>query len=732
MTDTEGPAGKPRARGAKLLVTAVLLLAATIAAVYNTTFADFTDSIARFSASGLVLIVCGILIAFLVAAFRLKLIAADFGYPLTFFQSVATVSVGQVGGFLFFQLIGQLVARGAYLARHNISMTGTVLITGTERIGAALVSIALAVSGAIYIFSGITLQINLSPIRLILGLSFVLLISGYMWRHALLTAWRAITFSDVKKLLRSLAVSILVQLPMMGAYITAAHAIAPQIPLLDLAAASTLVMFAASIPISFAGWGVRELSAVAALSAIGVPKEGALLVALLIGTVSILAAFFLTAISTVGPVNKIRTTAASPHTDRLTARDLLLPQIIPVVAAVLIFFQVNLPTKSTLINVNLADPILILGGLISVFAMSQRRFPQWRISGMNLHFIACTLAMTLALLIGAHSIGWTEWALANKYLGWFVLMATALTGAMAANIGLEKILRTFVVAGCAVIVFQYGSNLLQIFGIIKTSPTVGFTQNSNAFAFQCIMVLCAALALPGRRTLFVAIALTGLWLALSRAGLIAGIVVVLVASVYIRGVFISIVLALCIAALATISLLLVSGYSAGLFTGGGAGPFTGGGAGLFTGGGLQAIDKLTFSRADSSIAEHLLSMTGAVRMFTENPLFGGGLGVYIEQWKGSNALVIHSTPLWLLGEFGLVGLLIFFAPIARIAGVELPRFRSNDMAGNFTVLIIVALGVMSLFHELLYQRTFWFLLGAALIPRQQESEVGQPTAQIRA
>lgn len=680
-----------------------------MAAVYNTTFANFTDSIARFSAHGLVLILCAILTAFLVAAFRLKLIAADFGYPLTYSQSVATVSVGQVGGFLFFQLIGQLVARGAYLARHNISMTGTVLITGTERIGAALVSAALAVSGAIYIFSGLTLQVNLSPIRLILGMSFVLLVSGYMWRSALLTAWRAITFGDVKKLLRSLAISILVQLPMMGAYVTAAHAIAPQIPLLDLAAAATLVMFASSIPISFAGWGVRELSAVAALSAIGVPKEGALLVALLIGTVSILAAFFLTAVSTVGWVNKIEAPAASPHTDRLTARDLLLPQIIPVVAAVLIFFQVNLPTRSTLINVNLADPILILGGLISVFAMSQGRFPQWRISGMNLHFIACTFAMTLALLIGAHSIGWTEWALANKYLGWFVLMATALTGAMAANIGLEKILRTFVVAGCAVIVFQYGSNLLQIFGIIKTSPTVGFTQNSNAFAFQCVMVLCAALALPERRAILISIALVGIWMSLSRAGVFAGLIVIIVACVYIRGISLTVLRALLVAAVAAALLLLLSGHLTG----------------LHTTGGTVAIDRLVSPPSDSSIAEHLLSTTGAVRMFTDHPIFGAGLGVYIHQWK-TNALVIHSTPLWLLGEFGLVGLLVFLAPIARIVGVELPRFRANDMAGNFTILIIVALAVMSLSHELLYQRTFWFLLGAALIPRLQESSDNPP------
>lgn len=708
LGEAEGSAEKSRLRAGKLLVTGVLLAAATIAAVYNTTSADFSGSISRFSAPALALIVCAILIAFLVAAFRLKLIAADLGYPLTFFQSVATVSVGQLGGFLFFQLVGQLMARGAYLARHNISMTGTVLITGTERIGAAIVSAALAISGAIYIFSGITLEVNLSPIRLVLGLAFVLVVSGYMWRNALLTALRSITFNDVTKLLRSLSMSLLVQLPMMGAYVIAARAIAPQIPLADLAAASTLVMFAASIPISFAGWGVRELSAVAALSAIGVPKEGALLVALLIGTVSLLAAFVLTAVSMVGRPRKIKPATAPIQVDQTSAHDLLLPQIIPVVTAILIFFQVNLPTQSTLINVNLADPILILGGLISLFAMSQGRFPLWRISGVNLHFIACTLVMTLGLLIGAHSIGWTEWALTNKYLGWFVLMATAFTGAMTASIGLEKVLRTFVVAGCAVIVFQYGSNLPQILKVIQSSPTTGFTQNSNAFAFQCIMVLCGALTLPGRRTFFVSVALLGIWLSLSRAGLIAGLAVILTASVYIRGTFPTIIRSFMIAAIAAFTLPMLSAYITGTAV-----------TGASAIAGMQPMSRLLpLSLNDSSVAEHLTNATGGVAMFLAHPIFGAGLGVFIHQWGGVKALVLHSTPLWLLAEFGLVGLLVFFAPIARIVSVELLRFRSNDIAGNFIVLIIVGLGVMSLSHELLYQRTFWFLLGAALIRSQ--------------
>src|SRR3546814_8708178 len=80
-------------------------------------------------------------------------------------------------------------------------------------------------------------------------------------------------------------------------------------------------------------------------------------------------------------------------------------------------------------------------------------------------------------------------------------------------------------------------------------------------------------------------------------------------------------------------------------------------------------------------------------------------------------LVIHSTPLWLLPETGIVGFLIFAVPAVRVFFVEARR-TERDSASVFLVLIITALAVMSLAHELLYQRAFWFLFGAALADRK--------------
>src|SRR6185312_4182581 len=87
----------------------------------------------------------------------------------------------------------------------------------------------------------------------------------------------------VLRMLRIAGLTVLVQLPMMSVYVAIAHEFSPAMPIVDLAAASAVVMFAASVPISLAGWGVRELSAVVALGAVGMSTSGALATAIIIG-----------------------------------------------------------------------------------------------------------------------------------------------------------------------------------------------------------------------------------------------------------------------------------------------------------------------------------------------------------------------------------------------------------------------------------------------------------------
>jgi hypothetical protein len=80
--------------------------------------------------------------------------------------------------------------------------------------------------------------------------------------------------------------------------------------------------------------------------------------------------------------------------------------------------------------------------------------------------------------------------------------------------------------------------------------------------------------------------------------------------------------------------------------------------------------------------------------------------------------LIHSTSVWLLAELGIIGFATFATPAAYALAVELRRRRA-DSAGQLIALCLVALGVMSLPADMLYQRTFWLLFGAALMLKPQ-------------
>ncbi|WP_040427021.1 lysylphosphatidylglycerol synthase domain-containing protein [Afipia birgiae] len=692
-------------RIAKILISLVLLGSAAWFSLREIDYASLGTSVASFSIETLAWICVAIVLSSLIAAQRLRTIAADYGYPLGMRDAVAALSLGQVGGALLFQLVGQLMARGSYLKQHNIPVAGTVLITVQERAAAAIVSLALAAAGALYLFNRITFDVvggGRDLMVLLLGISVATGAGAVVWRDKLQAVMAHVTPSAVLRFLRAVFFSLGVQLAMMAAYVYAGSIIEPGIRLPQLAGAAALVMFAASIPISFAGWGMREMSAVAAMSTIGMPADRALTIALLIGLLSL-------AIAAVLALLSARRTVTAPKEEpaaQLSRRDLdsSLMAVLPVLVAMLVFFQVHLPTKAGGLSVNLADPLALLAGAMFVLHLLRRGRPVWRVHNLGWMIAGCTGAMTIALLIGATSFGWTQWALTNKYLGWFVLLAYGATGALATRAGIERVLQTFVAAGCAIIVLCAVLNLVGYVWPLEDGKYPGFAQNSNAFAFQCLMVLAAALALPSRQVISILIALIGVWLTGSRAGLGAALVVLVVAVIFAgRGTAIYRSATRLVVAAQLIVAAALTIFAACRLGDATTSPWCG----------YLGYAKLAML---SSNSEHLLSSIAGLRMFWQDPLFGAGLGAFIHDSAatGPRPLALHSTLIWLFAEFGAIGAAFFVWPIAAIGISEIRRFRDNDTAGRLLLLAIAAFATMSLVHELMYQRTFWILLGAGV------------------
>ena len=64
--------------------------------------------------------------------------------------------------------------------------------------------------------------------------------------------------------------------------------------------------------------------------------------------------------------------------------------------------------------------------------------PQWRSGAVNAMIVGATIMFALSLFIGAARFGWTEWAWVNRFLGWFVLLGFAATGALIVKDAGEK------------------------------------------------------------------------------------------------------------------------------------------------------------------------------------------------------------------------------------------------------------------------------------------------------
>lgn len=714
----------------RLAISLLLLVGAAWVVARETNWSLVSAALSRVSSGTFALAILALFGGALLATLRLQWIARDLGYKLTFRDALAGFTYGQVMGVLFFQLAGQLLARSTVLARRQVPPSATIVITGYERLAALVISLLLAIVAAIYLFGAISLDYRgggSSFIKIVAGGALV--IAGgavFVWGKLLVEQLPPVTIRTVRALTRNVFASLGIQLLTMLAYVLLTHALAPSIPIAKLAAAAALVMLAASLPISMAGWGIREMSAIYVLGTLGISADISFMVAFSIGMGSL---GVVAALALIG----LRDNAAPalPHepSSRSANFATLIDTVLPIGAATAVFFQLFVPVNSGLISVNLADPIVIIAGCIFAYNHFRQRPPQWRLPHFNIMISLASIVLVAGYLHGYFEFGWTQWAAANKLLGWPILLCYGATGALIVyrmrDHGLDLLLRSFVAASLVVFVFDYAIAIAywsgaRFFGPLVGLPLEGFSQNRNAFAFQLLLSVCILLATQWPyRALWLGIAIAGVFVTGSRAGYLAfatiSIIALFIAPIDRRQGAIAATVAVLVVlaselipgAVAFVHDLVRSGFQEALHAGSDSS--------------VPSYMSRVISGA-SSDTERMQSLVGGWHLFLANPLFGAGLGAFMEQTvRRGTPLVIHSTPLWLLAEFGIVGFLVLTAPVVLIFRSEIMRAPRFDVAGRLLILIITSFAVMSLAHELLYQRTFWLILGAAMAyaPKRQ-------------
>lgn len=686
----------------------------------------------RFPPQALVSIMVLLVANLFLVSFRLWRVLAHFGFPLPWSVASRASISGHMAGLLVMSLFGQVLGRQAVLRKYGVRSVVIASLTAYERALLALISGVMGVFGVIFLLGP-------SVVADFLGLMPFIEIAIVAVGGAVLSMWlgrsrfetrlaaRIRSWSAFSCLLESAGVTLISQLLMLGSFVVGVQAIQPGIGIMPLFAAAAVISFAASIPVTVNGWGIRELAAVYVLGRLGISAADAVAVSVLIGLCSTIV------IVAVSPFALKRTTdgdasvGESPQMDKPAYEvEKASAWILAMAAAVLVFFQVHaeLPGSLGLINLNMADPFAILAlAAVSIHALSVRRFPVWRVQNFNVILALISVVLLMAFLRGLLEIGVTQWAFAGRVFGWLVLLGYISAGylmvAYAGAHGLRRLSETMIATGVVVVVLQIILRFFVHWGWIENIPLTenfeGYAANRNAFVFQ--MLVCVALVLGyssararhrtvGSATMLISnrvlwklsaylfpsllgLLLLGLILSGSRAGWLVGTIVLLAAW---GGRFAE----RRVVALGLLFAIVFWGMT-------------------LIGGAILGDAIQSAISASSSDREHRESMTRAMDLWLQSPILGAGLGVFIEKsplWFG-HPLVIHNTPLWILTEFGMVGAAVFgwaFFNLVRSAF----KFHTRRPACRILGMLLLGFAGFCLVHEVFYQRIFWLVLGATL------------------
>jgi uncharacterized membrane protein YbhN (UPF0104 family)/O-antigen ligase len=729
----------------KLLIVCLVSLVSFAAVFFLVDLTEVLDTLARLDVLSLALASTLIFLSNFLAMARFRTVLGALDVTVGWRDLFFAFSVGQVSNQFLLNILGQSVTRAMSLARAGVSVSASLMATYIERLLAAGLLFAFSIGSLWLLLHHITFDLEQGGGYIAFLLGSIVLVAGTVLIVTLRRRIILVIRVAARWLLRlwsSALLTILSQALMLAAYLAVLRVLTPDPLDRSVIAALIVVMFTASLPISFSGWGLRELSAGTVLGAIGMPASTAVTAAFAIGVLSIIVMFVFAAVSLLMRTPRGNVTAR-PQGDgaslvqHFRSWDALFIAGSALFCAVFMFFQVRVPRPHGDLTVNPADIAAITGlAVLGYFVLTRRiPFPLPRFITLALIVISGILAAGLLSAYWQGNLG--NWALINRGVGWFIILGYVAIGASAVAIGGEDlrvlILKIMVLASSAVCLIQltvmaYSYLVARIPLDIFPFPLEGFVNNQNAFSFQLCMVLVILIAIsrvqtPLLQASFARIAFLLMTVAIyytkSRSGLIVLTLLILSMLALSATRFVSdrvtrsrlrVDAACIVGALLVAAALPYMIYAA-------VDALGSPGAGLLSR--LAASDSLgvKITHASSAAERHLI-FTQSWELWRAHPWFGAGLGSFVE-WRvatGQAPQVIHSIPMWLMAEMGLVGLAVMIAASLfvaikawRTAMVESPRWG----LALFGVLACIAIDGLA--HDLFFQRIFWFLLGVLCV-----------------
>lgn len=716
----------------KKFIFIIISLVLLCIAVWYVGINNLSDTFKLFPFKTIYYILFFLAVNFILVSFRLSRLICYFYVKIPFLTVVKANIQGNFASLFVISLFGHVVGRQQVMKSYGISPVLVAMLTGIERAGIAIVSGGAGFLGASWLLdsSDISEFLGATTIpQLIIAVISAFIVSFWIGRSVYESKLVLQLFSkqSTGRVIETLMITLCAQFCILLSFAIAAKSLSPEISWIGILSAAAVTSFAASLPISVNGWGIRELTAVFAFSYIGIPEHYALSISILVGvcsTIIIVCSFPISIAIKNKKVNKVtnRDIINNSYSNQLSGAKIS-SWLLSYSVSILIFFQVYIPVFGSVINVNLADAfaLLSLASLFSLFWFN-RLAPNWKIRNINIFILIFTLMIFLSLINGSLSIGITQWAFIGRFLGWFVLLGylglSALIVSYLGKRGIRRTIETLVITACVIIFIQLTLRYLANFGYIDDNILQmnfeGYAGNRNAFVFQ--LITCSIFMLTqswlffreknllkfngffNRYNFFIfihGVILFGVILTGSKAGVITEIVLLVISYKF---------------KLSQRKFLISS---------------------ILMGGGIWAIfvliipSSLEFifssisykielgihsSNANSAL-ERWQTIVRGIELWMKYPVFGSGLGVFIEEstlWFDRN-IVIHCTQLWILAEFGLVGAAILIFIFYSIYHQSIQNIRQID--SKTIVLLLTAFFIFGLFHDIFYQRIFWFGLG---------------------
>ncbi len=655
--------------------------------------------------------------------FRLHRVLAHFGCAVPWAVTVRASVSGFVSSLFVFNLFGSILGRQLVLRRHNVPPPALVVASGYERFVMALVGLAAAAAGFVAVFGRDTVgdAIARTPLlqaAIVVPLAVALSLGMGGGRHEMAMLRTLLTGTALARFAAIAAISAGANLLVFAAYVAALEAVGVDLPLWQAMGAAAIVTLAASLPISVNGWGVRELAAIYVFGALGVSSYDAVAASVLVG----LCATFVVLAAAPLLARRERIVAAIarvPEPDNsLPDFDRLAGLLLAHLAAFFLFFQIQAPVTDGWISLNLADSLAVLAlCLVLVQFAFTRRAPIVLARPFALWLVALSVLLAFAFARGFFEFGFSSWAFGNRLVGWLVLLGYAACGALiVASFGAQgrrRLVESLIATAVVVIVVYSIERTILSFGVINYFMAVnfqGYSGNRNTLSFQLLVCIALALAYAGVqlrakagacRAALVGVLALGVWQAGSIAGLAATFVLLAFALwrwPERRGFVLSAVaVALVLAAVWWAIPNWLSPPVARLLSEN------------------SAVFDPSEILAGSSTAERWSSIVGGLSMWRDNPLFGGGLGAVVRLNLSATGapLVTHSTPVWVLAEFGLVGAAVFASLPAWLLWRNRARFASLVLPKHVAIqLLLLFFAVFSMVHDVAFQRIWWLALGA--------------------